>query len=753
MNELKSYTEYAVSTPTADFVIGFDFNYGEDAVNVTIDDVPATEAGYTVVYLNETTIRLSPSVPSGVVRLQRETDIDQTDHAYRAGAKFIAQTMDENFEQLRHSQQEVRDGFSKLSTDTYAVIGALDETLELAQDAAQDAQDAAVIAQDAADTVNAIIIGGKVVADKVLDESGLSQQQINTFTKSLLISPMLFGAKGDGATDDSSALNAAINFAIANSATLDGQGKTYACHSVLFDSNLNFKNANLICNKFDQDMVSVLECTSYDDDPRWLENVYFENIHVDGKRQLHTGVKDGTLSEDGGRSAFRIIRPVNGLTMVNCTGNNSACDGLIIFPHGFTKGNDFVLNVNLTDCEFSGNRRHGGSSNSVNGMNFTRVTCNGNGLDIDDTAPLNSGLRGDRTPVGLYGSGWDCEEYLAGTVSTNMYFNDCEMLGNAKMGFLALYPPEMAEYPKKANIYFNGGRYDRGLAPTAEEMSILLSPNGTPDIQMFNNVSFRNVDCRGAAISVRSVSNGYFENIINGFLHALQYTNVTVLGDFVALALTPTSVINRVFAPNQDLVSITGNSLSINTGDVDLRKTKGATGNTLLNGHSNNAMGSSFGIRHLVNNGERGAIKFILNDFGGSYLSYSFDEIEVCGFDSYGVAAAVDGAPSVGNASKRFKDIYLVNAPTVSSDARLKKDIRDLSEKEKLVASDLKKNIKIYRLIDSDESLHIGIIAQEVVEIFDRYGLNAHDYSLIHYEDGRYSVRYAQLNLFLHSVG
>ena len=179
MNELKSYTEYAVSTPTADFVIGFDFNYGEDAVNVTVDDVPATEAGYTVVYLNETTIRLSPSVPSGVVRLQRETDIDQTDHAYRAGAKFIAQTMDENFEQLRHSQQEVRDGFSKLSTDTHEIIEGLDAALELAQDAAQDAQDAAVIAQGAADTVNTIIVGGKVGASNVLDASGETQQQVN----------------------------------------------------------------------------------------------------------------------------------------------------------------------------------------------------------------------------------------------------------------------------------------------------------------------------------------------------------------------------------------------------------------------------------------------------------------------------------------------------------------------------------------------------------------------------------------------
>lgn len=196
MNELKSYTEYAVSTPTADFVIGFDFNYGEDAVNVTVDDVPATEAGYTVVYLNETTIRLSPSVPSGVVRLQRETDIDQTDHAYRAGAKFIAQTMDENFEQLRHSQQEVRDGFTKLADDTYEIIDTLQEVGQSAQDAADAAEVAAALANNAAAQVNDKVsytdfnnkphnaMLGRDAASahptsSILDASGETQQQVN----------------------------------------------------------------------------------------------------------------------------------------------------------------------------------------------------------------------------------------------------------------------------------------------------------------------------------------------------------------------------------------------------------------------------------------------------------------------------------------------------------------------------------------------------------------------------------------------
>lgn len=196
MNELKSYTEYAVSTPTADFVIGFDFNYGEDAVNVTVNDVPASEAGYTVVYLNETTIRLSPSVPSGVVRLQRETDIDQTDHAYRAGAKFIAQTMDENFEQLRYSQQEVRDGFVKLADDTYEIIDTLNEVGQSAQDAADAAEVAATLANNAAAQVNdkvsyadfntkphnAMLARDAAAAhptSSILDTSGETQQQVN----------------------------------------------------------------------------------------------------------------------------------------------------------------------------------------------------------------------------------------------------------------------------------------------------------------------------------------------------------------------------------------------------------------------------------------------------------------------------------------------------------------------------------------------------------------------------------------------
>lgn len=226
MNNLKSYTEYAVTTPTTDFVIGFDFNYGTDAVNVTVDDVPATEAGYSVIYLNSTTMRLSPAVPSGVVRLQRETDIDVPDNQFTAGAKFIASNMDENFTQLRHAQQEVRDGFEKLSDDTYEIIDTLQVVGQAAQDAADAAEQAAQTANDAAAQVNDKVsyqdldnaiaatphnnlkdrdAAGAHLAIAITDASGKTQQDINNYRPTAL---QLESIGSDGILNASTGLQA-----------------------------------------------------------------------------------------------------------------------------------------------------------------------------------------------------------------------------------------------------------------------------------------------------------------------------------------------------------------------------------------------------------------------------------------------------------------------------------------------------------------------------------------------------------------
>ena len=88
---------------------------------------------------------------------------------------------------------------------------------------------------------------------------------------------------------------------------------------------------------------------------------------------------------------------------------------------------------------------------------------------------------------------------------------------------------------------------------------------------------------------------------------------------------------------------------------------------------------------------------------------------------------------------------------STADDERIKKDIRTLTDAENSVAKDLKAENCIYRLKDKDDKLHIGAIAQKVVSVFDKHGLNALDYKVVHYDADidRYSIVYEQLILFI----
>ena len=486
-------------------------------------------------------------------------------------------------------------------------------------------------------------------ASQIFDSSGMSQQSFNTFSKSLLVSPMLFGAVGDGVADDSIALENSINFAIANNATLDGQGKTYACHSVLFDSNFRFKNAKLVCNKFDEDLVSVLECSSYNDNPRWLENVYLENIHIDGKRELHTGIKDTTVQEDGGRSGFRFIRPVDGLTMIGCSGNNCASDGIILFPHGDRSSiNNTVKNVVIINSDFSGNRRHGGSSNSVNGMELSNVTCKANGLDINPSAPLNSGLRGDTVPSGLYGSGWDCEEYALDVQSTNMFFNDCTMTGNAKSGLLVLTVGSPSGQ-NKAVIEVNGGSYDIGISDARENWAILVTPVTNKNFPSTKLFTANNVNLNGGDIGGLGVDNFVINHPVNiRAARALEMTTMFATGNFTATAEAASSVVRKTFAPDVFRFDYANNLMQLNT-SADAME---------LRGGIRDVAGGKFKVS-AYRGVERGALEFRMNlDTGGANLFYSHFGVDKVLFDNSDLSPSVTGGYSLGRRGLAYSTVF-----------------------------------------------------------------------------------------------
>lgn len=563
-----------------------------------------------------------------------------------------------------------------------------------------------------------------------------------------IVTPFMFGAKADGSTDDTLALTRALKFARENGLVCDGLRKTYQCCGVLFDNNQKFYRATLVCNKFDTDIISVLESTSYNNDPRWLENIDFQEIYIEGNRQLHTNIKKNTGQEDGGRHGFRFIRPTRHVRMKKCKGLNCATDGITFFPHGGSKPNQ-VLDVELEDCEFSGNRRHGGSSDSVNGIKFTRVICNNNGLDIDPSAATNSGLRGDTVSSGVYGSGWDCEEYGADIVSTNMQFIDCEMLKNARSGLLVLTTGNTSEAAEKAVIHIKGGAYDAGVSVNADGQSILVTPLYHKDVR--NTVLFTvdDVNLSNGIVAARCVDRFETSNLLSAQPVGVFENTTAYVDDPSNVYIDATSGKSAAyfrFMPNVDSFSYKNDEL----------KLKSVSGKMKLTGNIIDTAAGELRIS-AFRSFERGALSLAMNvNTGGCDLIYSGangEKLIIIDSGNY-IYPATSARYFLGSASKRFNTVFLTNAPNVESDERIKKDIRALNDAEKLVAKDLKAEICVYRLKDNDSKLQIGMIAQKVVAIFEKYGLNALEYQVVYYDADidRYSIVYEQLTLFVLSA-
>jgi hypothetical protein len=85
------------------------------------------------------------------------------------------------------------------------------------------------------------------------------------------------------------------------------------------------------------------------------------------------------------------------------------------------------------------------------------------------------------------------------------------------------------------------------------------------------------------------------------------------------------------------------------------------------------------------------------------------------------------GNPDIGSSTLgRFGTIFLVNSPNVSSDARLKEDIADLTFKEKRAAAKMRA-----RTFTMNGQKKVGYIAQEIEAAMASEGLDAVEYGLV----------------------
>ena len=370
-------------------------------------------------------------------------------------------------------------------------------------------------------------------ASQIFDESGLSQQDVNDLQKEKTLSFLDFGATGDGVTDDSISIGLASTWSSVYKRPVTGLGKTYACSNVFFDSDCHLRDASLV-NNANADLISVLTTAV---SREWLENVTFENIHIDGKRIDQTGVKDSGLAEDGGRHGFRFRRPCRNIRIRKSSANFCAGDGICIFPDMFNGGDVVsIIDFVIEDSEFNWNRRHGGSSDRTNGLTLINTKCNFNGRYLDgyETEPQNSGAQGDKPYLKnyYYGNGWDSEEYDNHTYSSNLSFINCEMIDNAKGGLLILATAGATAVNE--NIKVLGGKYNKGVLNIHDNHAITITPNTVSA----TNVVYENVVISGVttkdSILLRNTKNYSITDtpcILTAVEHSMGYSDgmVTLL--------------------------------------------------------------------------------------------------------------------------------------------------------------------------------------------------------------------------------
>ena len=165
-------------------------------------------------------------------------------------------------------------------------------------------------------------------------------------------------------------------------------------------------------------------------------------------------------------------------------------------------------------------------------------------------------------------------------------------------------------------------------------------------------------------------------------------------------------------------------------------------------------------------------------DLGFNDNNSQNDHLELSGNE---ITPSVDNNVSLGNAQKRFSQVFAGTGTINTSDERLKTVLLDISGSERLCALEIKENIRKFKMLDSVNEkglekarVHFGVGAQTVGDIFRNHKLAPENYALFCYDDwgdspeiksldgsivdekvsagNRYGIRYDELAMFILSA-
>lgn len=800
INTERSFTEYVLTEDTTDFVISFDRIGGAtDEVAILINDAPIEALPeYTVQQINFNTWRTTPAVPTGsTVRLARSTDLDSMVYRFTAGAKFIAKNMDENFAQILHSQQEVRDNVE-------ATIGDLGRLVLEVLDARDDAIDATAQALDAVDRVNDALLGN-LHDENISTWSGRTQEDKNRD----FVTDKDYGAIGDGTyhpLSEKYSTLALAKFAYANIAdqiTSLTQSIDWAAAQSAIRANKQVwihGGYRIITDTIEIPVGSGfvgVEKPSGNAEGVFLSGAAFLFYGTGAKTNIAPTLGDAVyqtanpsagaayLADSGTRGNIYKLQNFNeNFSAAVILNTGSYMDKVAVIPYFSIGGGSGLSGYTATDSGACADKwdvgiwaRNCGNwyLSHVWGRGQWRkagLLISASKLDDGVTLVANDGwyvensvfaggaglsIRSDNvTPAGFTNYGFG-----------NASFVNCQFLGFAhQSNHLATssYLTDPLDRPS-ACIELNGiDNKPRGVDFTTCTLF------GRDDISIFSgyaseikfNLCYQ--ESKGLRVAGVWTANTEGSRMVVSADSNLQFSNHSKNGvDFAPNFKRESGILRygsdvgcfSVSSPSSDddyetykYVNSTGARLRRNSGswgvaDYNLNSLFSVDYTGAIVAKDTVTSGSSVYFNGSLESTIAGAATtFKRRSTGGLMETVWWSSGSSLNMAFYGdVSPNTDNTQKLGSASTRWSTVYAGTGTINTSDARLKQQFRSLSESERLAALEIKNSICLFKFNDAVElkgdgaRWHVGVKAQQVVAIMESYGLNPFDYGFVCYDE------------------
>lgn len=335
-----------------------------------------------------------------------------------------------------------------------------------------------------------------------------------------IVSVQDFGAVGDGVTDDTTAIQNALN---SGAVDITGNNATFVVTTIYPKSNQIIRDMQLI-SKATTTQVSLRPVIKIggviSSVVQTVVNLVLQNIVINGNRQNLANIYTGN-GEDGGMHGFKISDGANNIKLLNCTANYCGTAGLAVHSEGVGATADYpIKNIYIEDFIGTYNREHGMFGDSFDGVYINRALLSNNGQTIVSGYPPENGNNpfinpGDGLP---FGSGFDLECYVGYPKSyfKNFYSSDIVCKNNATP-CLIYAPPvvdAVAEIPAQ-NIFMRNVHFEKGN-------------NGASNIafQIFANsfvgtkYGVDNVQLSGYLDGIFSSNNARRVSFVDGYINA-----------------------------------------------------------------------------------------------------------------------------------------------------------------------------------------------------------------------------------------